>query len=82
MTSGDLMFEGAAAIEWHGRLLIAGTIFSDAAPRGPIWSRLPGGRRSAVDLEDVASEALANLSSQRRIKTICGSCASRAVWVK
>jgi hypothetical protein len=42
MASGTLMFEGAAALEWHGRLLIAGTIFSDASPRGAIWLGTPG----------------------------------------
>ena len=36
------MFEGAAAIEWHGRLLIIGTAFGDAVgPDGVIWLGTP-----------------------------------------
>jgi hypothetical protein len=36
-TSGNRMFEGTAVLVWHGRLLIAGTAFGDAAPGGAIW---------------------------------------------
>jgi hypothetical protein len=41
-TSGSLMFEGSAILEWHGRLLIAGTVFSDGPPAGAIWLGTPG----------------------------------------
>jgi hypothetical protein len=42
-TSDGLIFEGAALLEWHGRLLIAGTAFSDASADGQIWLGTPGG---------------------------------------
>jgi hypothetical protein len=42
MTSGTVMFEGVAMHDWHGRLLIAGTSFSDGPPNGAIWMGTPG----------------------------------------
>lgn len=43
MTSDGLMLEGIAILEWHGRLVIAGTAFSsDAPPDGQIWLGTPG----------------------------------------
>ena len=43
MRSDGLMLEANAIIEWHGRLLIAGTAFGAAAPDGQIWLGTPGG---------------------------------------
>lgn len=42
LTSDGLIFESNGIIEWHGRLVIAGTAFSDAAPAGQIWVGTPG----------------------------------------
>jgi len=42
MTSDGLMLEANAILEWHGRLVIAGTAFSDAPPDGQIWVGTPG----------------------------------------
>ena len=42
MTSDGLMFESNGIIEWHGRLVIAGTAFSDTPPDGQIWVGTPG----------------------------------------
>ena len=42
MTSAGLLFEANAIIEWQGRLVIAGTAFSDAPPDGQIWVGTPG----------------------------------------
>ena len=43
LTSDGLILEGAALLQWHGRLLIAGTAFSDGPPDGQIWMATPGG---------------------------------------
>jgi hypothetical protein len=42
MTSAGLMFESNGIIEWHGRIVIAGTAFGDSPPDGQIWVGAPG----------------------------------------
>jgi len=42
MTSDGMILESNAIIQWHGRIVIAGTAFSGAAPGGQIWLGTPG----------------------------------------
>jgi hypothetical protein len=42
MTSAGLMFESSGIVEWHGRIVIAGTAFGDSPPDGQIWVGAPG----------------------------------------
>ncbi len=42
MTSEGMILESTGIIAWHGRIVIAGTAFSEPAPGGQIWVGTPG----------------------------------------